>query len=139
MSDGIVYEEVARVPDRHTGGELVRKIGRAPDRYPDGWRWWAIVGSLGAVTWLERPGSGGLPLSGDFGVHFRDGADEECYLIGQCRFAPNAAVGEIIAEAVREKGAEDDELVKMGVVWSALTALYYGYLLEDEPETNGVG
>lgn len=122
MNEGIDYEEVARVPDRVDGGELVRSIGSS-EAIPH-WRWWSLSGDLGAVTYIEMPDSA---FGGDFGVHFPDG-DEGCALIGRCRYAANGPVGAMIGQEIREQNAERDELVKMAVVWGALTSLYYGYL-----------
>lgn len=127
---GINYREVARVPDRVDGGELVRLQGHAPEHGdgPGRWTWWSLRGTRGAVTFIEIPAAHDLlPFSGDFGVHFPDG-DEDCRLIGRCRFSPNGWVGTQIADEIAAKGVADDELGKMAVIWTALTSLYYSYL-----------
>lgn len=131
---GIDYTELARVPDRVHGGELVRHHGHSPD-IPH-WRWWALSGGRGAVTFIEMPDSF---FGGDFGVHFREGADDTCDLIGRCRYSPNGPVAAMIGEAIREKRAEHDELVKAAIVWGMLTSLYYGYFMDDEEGSDGVG
>lgn len=132
VEQGIEYREVARVPDRVDGGELVRWLGSS-EAMPPHWRWWSLSGGLGAVTFIEIPDS---VFGGDFGVHFRDGANESCHLIGECRYAANGPVGAMIAEDIRKRGAEHDELVKMAVVWGSLTALYYGYLHPESVEVD---
>lgn len=128
---GINYREVARVPDREDGGELVRLQGHVPEHGPGPglWTWWSLRGARGAVTFIEIPALPymPLPLSGDFGAHYPDG-DEDCHLIGRCRFEPNGRVGTQIADEIAAKGVVDDELGKMAVIWTALTSLYYSYL-----------
>lgn len=121
MNEAIDYEEVARVPDRVDGGELVRWLGKSA-AIPH-WRWWSLSGGLGAVTYIEMPDS---VFGGDFGAHFPDG-DEHCDLIGRCHYSPNGPMAAMIGQEIREQDAQNDELVKMAVVWNALTSLYYGY------------
>lgn len=127
---GVVYEEVARVPDRVGGGELVRWQGHPPDGGRV-WTWWTVQGDLGAVTYLER-----RDMPGDFGVHYppeRAGTTEllqECQFIegDVCCFQPIASVGEAIdAEIAGHTSGPDDELAKLAVIWGLLSTIYYAF------------
>jgi hypothetical protein len=128
----LIYEEVARVPDRIHGGELRRMVGRSSTELPD-WTWWSVVGDRGAVTFIDMPGDGPLGPRGDFGVHYRDPEGEDCPLLGEpCRYAPNGPIGLGIAEQVAAaQSGPDDELPKIGVIWALLTTGYQAIFADE--------